>query len=645
MDVLAFDIIAAWSHWVWPILQFAIGLCLVVFVHELGHFVAAKWAGIKVERFALGFGPTLVRFQRGETEYALKVMPLGGYLKMLGQDDFNPLTQEQADPRSWQAAPVGKRLVVLSAGVGMNVVFAAVMFVLIYTVGIRFTAPIVGAVEPGYPAAQAKLPTEVAGAMPAGKSAGLAPGDRILAINGRKARRWGQILLAAITSDEGEQFDFRLLRRIDGKDVTFNVTMTPERRDHPTFGTMYVFGIGKPPSTVIEEPAKAGPFQRNDRIVEVGGTPIESFWDIQAPLADAAGQDLEIVVLRNAQRTPVKVKPPQMLNKNPDQKETLTILGMSPRVRVARPPHRSPAADAGMQMGDVILDYAGRGPPSRAELLDLNEEYAGKEAAIRVLRQGQVLDLTITPKTVDGEALIGIIAEPDYDTLVVANVAEGSPAAEAGIPEGASIDKVNEKPVANWSQLFAALRAGAGGKATIAYTHEGKAQTVKIGAIAEAQVDPERYLFDVSELGVLSLVMTDPIRGHPGQALLWSGEDTWMWLVTAYKTLRNLATGRTSHKGLSGPVGITVLGVAIARKSFIDLAYFMAMLSAVVAFFNFLPLPVLDGGHVVLVLIEKVRGRPLPTKTMAAIQIAGLVLIGGIFLFITWNDISRWILQ
>ena len=192
---------------------------------------------------------------------------------------------------------------------------------------------------------------------------------------------------------------------------------------------------------------------------------------------------------------------------------------------------------------------------------------------------------------------------------------------------------------------IAALRAGAGGKATISYAHEGKAQTVEFGAIAEAQVDPDRYLFDVPELGVLSLVMTDPIRGHPGRALLWSGEDTWMWLVTAYKTLRNLATGRTSHKGLSGPVGITALGVAIARKSFIDLAYFMAMLSALVAFFNFLPLPVLDGGHVVLVLIEKVRGRPLPTKALAAIQIAGLALVGGIFVFLTWNDISRWILQ
>ena len=114
------------SNWVLPICMFAIGLGLVIFVHELGHFIAAKAVGIKVLRFSLGFGPKVVGFKRRETEYWLAAVPLGGYIKMLGQEDLKALDENQpTDPGAYNNKPVWARLIVVSAGVVMNVVFAA----------------------------------------------------------------------------------------------------------------------------------------------------------------------------------------------------------------------------------------------------------------------------------------------------------------------------------------------------------------------------------------------------------------------------------------------------------------------------------------------------------------------------------------
>ena len=94
----AFDIGGLWAQWLWPILLLVFGLGGVIFFHEFGHFFVAKLVGIKVERFAIGFGPRLLGFSIGETDYCIKILPLGGYVKMLGQDDLNPL-EEQADLR------------------------------------------------------------------------------------------------------------------------------------------------------------------------------------------------------------------------------------------------------------------------------------------------------------------------------------------------------------------------------------------------------------------------------------------------------------------------------------------------------------------------------------------------------------------
>src|SRR4051812_40246842 len=156
------------------------GFGFVIFWHELGHFLAAKWVGIRVEQFAVGFGQALVSWRKGmgfqlgtsgrryeklqkavsegdasidlakygETEYRLNWIPLGGYVKMLGQDDLNPAAQSD-DPRSYNKKSIGARMVVVSAGVIMNVILAALGFMIVFMIGFSVPPAQVGGIVSG----------------------------------------------------------------------------------------------------------------------------------------------------------------------------------------------------------------------------------------------------------------------------------------------------------------------------------------------------------------------------------------------------------------------------------------------------------------------------------------------------------------
>ncbi len=168
---------------------FFVGLSLVIFVHELGHFLVAKWCDVRVEKFAIGFGKELAGFTRGETRYALNALPLGGYVKMLGQEDFAvDKTGElvvKENPRSYSNKPVGQRMMIVSAGVFMNVVFAAVFFMIAFMIGMDVIPAKVGLVLPDKPAFRA----------------GIRPGDRIVSIDGHPTREWSDVMMRITLSN------------------------------------------------------------------------------------------------------------------------------------------------------------------------------------------------------------------------------------------------------------------------------------------------------------------------------------------------------------------------------------------------------------------------------------------------------------
>ncbi|HWP65673.1 MAG TPA: RIP metalloprotease RseP [Candidatus Limnocylindria bacterium] len=211
------------------LLAFVVALGALVIVHELGHFWVAKRLGVKVLRFSVGFGPIVARRNWGETEYALSAVPLGGYVKMLGEGDDAGVAAEPT--RSFEAQPLGRRMAIVLAGPVMNLLFAFVVYAaLLATVGMDApsTLPLVGQITPDSPAARA----------------GLMPGDRVLAIDGRSITSWDQ-LAATVRASGGKPLAMRLER--DGAERT--VEVVPELKETKTLfgessGSTYLIGVG-----------------------------------------------------------------------------------------------------------------------------------------------------------------------------------------------------------------------------------------------------------------------------------------------------------------------------------------------------------------------------------------------------------------
>jgi len=156
------------------ILWAVVVLGVLIFVHELGHFLVAKRAGVAVLKFSLGFGPRIAGFTRGGTEYLLSAIPLGGYVKMLGEDPKEEVVDQE---RSFSSKPVGWRSLIILAGPGANFLLAIAIFWVVFMVGVPTLATKVGDVMDGFPA----------------KAAGLLRGDRIVAIEGRPVERWEEL--------------------------------------------------------------------------------------------------------------------------------------------------------------------------------------------------------------------------------------------------------------------------------------------------------------------------------------------------------------------------------------------------------------------------------------------------------------------
>jgi len=181
-------------------------LGVLIFVHELGHFLMAKKSKVGVLTFSLGFGPKIVGKKIGETQYQVSLIPLGGYVKMVGEEPGEKVPPELL-ARSFSTQPVSKRLGIVFAGPFFNFIFAVFAFMLVFMVGMPTLLPEVGEVKPDYPASQA----------------GIKKGDLILEANGTPLKRWED--LAQIIHESGDR---SLLLKVERDKKTFQVTVIPQ---------------------------------------------------------------------------------------------------------------------------------------------------------------------------------------------------------------------------------------------------------------------------------------------------------------------------------------------------------------------------------------------------------------------------------
>ena len=216
------------------IISVIILLGVLVFVHELGHFLMAKWAGVGVLKFSLGFGPKLVGKKIGETEYIISMIPLGGYVKLLGESPDDQLSEDD-EKRAFLKQHVLRRIGIVAAGPVFNFLFAIMVFAIVYMIGIPVLTTEVGDIQKGSPAFQA----------------GLKGGDIILAINGEDVSDWGE-LAGIIVNSEGRELEIKVERNRKIEDFRLKAELI---RSENIFGEKvdsYKIGIKASSHTIIE---------------------------------------------------------------------------------------------------------------------------------------------------------------------------------------------------------------------------------------------------------------------------------------------------------------------------------------------------------------------------------------------------------
>jgi regulator of sigma E protease len=270
------------------ILYAAVLLGILIFVHELGHFLFAKILGVKVEKFSLGFGPRIVGKTFGETEYRISAFPLGGYVKMLGEEPGEELAESER-ARAFNYQPVCKRVGIVFAGPLFNIVFACILFVLLFMTGVPALYPDVGKIEKNSPA----------------EKAGLMTGDRVLRIDGKAVKSWDD-LQNAIDEHAGKTLLFDVRR---GNEVV-EVSVTPEeKKELNVFGQKKEFwGIGISPLVypVVGEvmpgtPAEKAGLRKGDRLLQVEDAQLRTWEDMTDVIHGSAGKPLKFRIKRGTE--------------------------------------------------------------------------------------------------------------------------------------------------------------------------------------------------------------------------------------------------------------------------------------------------------------------------------------------------------
>jgi len=226
------------ENWVYSIAAAVVGLGLLIVFHEFGHFLLAKLSGVGVLTFSVGFGPKLWVIKKGETEYALSAFPLGGYVKMVGEDPDEEVPQSQIE-KSFAHKSLLKRIAIVVAGPGFNLLLAVFLLMVVYTFyGVPVMSTQVSAVEKGSPA----------------EKAGIVKGDRIVAIDGSEVTEW-EDLSQRIKASDGKALGFQIRRGTE----TISVTVQPSKKENRNiFGELkddWMIGIG---SQVSIEKGKPG---------------------------------------------------------------------------------------------------------------------------------------------------------------------------------------------------------------------------------------------------------------------------------------------------------------------------------------------------------------------------------------------------
>jgi regulator of sigma E protease len=678
----------------------AAGLGFVIFIHELGHFLVAKWCDVHVETFSIGFGPAIpgCSFQRGETLYKIAWFPLGGYVKMVGEG--TETEEDDDDPRSFKNKTVGQRMAIISAGVIMNVLLGFACFIFVYMAhGVERPPAEVALVDAGKPAWQQGIPT----------------GAIIRRIGSIENPYFDDLKPEVAFSAKGEKLPF-VYELYDQPGELIETSIEPRRSDkdlNPLIGILSPNSlkllpkdrrITLPPVLPTGAAAAADPpFELGD--IVVGTTdpdhpkevkPVSIIYDFEKRLMRLAGQPMIIQVRRHGAEPdapPVNIHVPPAYH---------YVFGMRMRMGpVLAVRQQSPAEKAGVRPLDPergsegdLLDRVevveNDGTKTRYVVKDLDplrlphelEQWAArkkgdKKVTLVVLRtvdhaerQEVPLELTwddrwkfdkempwseLSPMPIPGLGLAYRI-----DTVVEAvdsKLPDGrteSPAFQAGLKRGDVIKAIrfqeqepgkgpgqkkpgkwNELAAGEWAHVFNLLQNRFYKDVTLRVERDGETKEYELTGVPDTTWPlADRGLILITDLRLQQ-------AENPWQAVKLGMNRTYGMIRMIYQNLVAMITGRVSTKTVGGPILIATEAYARASQDVYSLIFFLAVISVNLAVINFLPIPILDGGHMVFLIWEKVRGVPASETVRNAATIAGLALILLLVVFTFWLDISR----
>lgn len=545
------------------VLYFLLLVGVLVLIHELGHFVAAKLLDVKVLAFSIGYGRPIVRVKLGETDYQIGAFPLGGYVRILGIESAADDPAHKADAgRSFASRPLWQRLIIVLAGPVANLLLPVVIYFVLFAGHTTLPAAVIGDVFDGGAAARA----------------GIEPGDRVLEINGRAIRYWEE-LENTVRSSAGKELRLRVSR--NGK--TFERYVTP-----------------------IEETVH----QRDGRTMRVGWAGIT-----HAPFIPIVG----------------------------------VVDG------------QSPAAKAGLRTGDLIISVDGQAVHNWSDVQHALGKfvrrtsivyYRGSEMPgvpqVELLAPGfaDLVPETRVADTLERHSYTGL----EHAEMFVAKVEPGSPADTAGLRPGDLVVALDGKAVLHWLDLDQRLQAEPDKTFKLTWKRAvgDKTETMSADVTQVRRQRLDDYDHTVSRLvfgarndidrGTGAMIA---IEGRVGYAMSKAFERTGETISIMANGFFQIVSGDTPGAAMSGPLMVWRMASVSGNQGWDSFLLMMALISVNLGLLNLLPIPMLDGGHLLVFAIEGARRRKLTPQTQKRIQLAGLILVGIITILALRNDVMR----
>jgi regulator of sigma E protease len=582
------------------------GIGFLLFIHELGHFLAARAAGVRVEVFALGMGPRVAGFKRNGTDYRIAAIPIGGYVKMAGED----MLGDGADDELFSKSPRW-RFLIFSGGILMNFLFALLLIPILFRIGVPVQAPIAGSVIPGGTAWKA----------------GVRSGDRLVALNDNKLLSFSDFASTIALSDVEQTMKLDLLSP-DGevRRVEFQAAYD-ESTGFPTVGVYQGISTIVAPDSVATQ---AG-LDASSEILAIDGVSASGNGDIRTLLFQALlhGNPIQVTTLVDGVEEIHTITPQTIDNADTPQ---LGIFQTHQSVRELHPDYQT-----GLQVGDRITHVGDTEVRDQEVIREATLRNGDRLPTLTVVRNDKTLELSPSLTAAEFSAAVWLDVEPNVMRI---HVRPDGPAARAGLQNGDVISHLGLEKPENFDELRSTLKVWVD-------TYQGEATLPPLPVMATRGtevVDVEVQLaaspgWDYG-LGMSSRM--EVVQETSIVAAIGTGVGRAQAMVRdAFLSFQRILTGRISTKNLGGIITIGRTTHSIASVGLIPFLFFLCMISIHLGVLNLLPIPALDGGHLLFLLIEGIRGKPVSERVQIWFNLGGFVIVMSLVIFVTILDIQR----